>query len=102
MKISIIVPSYNEGSNVIRLAERLLPVLESAAWDFEVIFVDDSLDETPMLLRELHERDARFRCLHRERERGLATAVLAGFRIAEGDLFVVMDADLQHPPEIVP
>jgi dolichol-phosphate mannosyltransferase len=102
MKISIIIPCYNEGNNVIRLANRLLPILESLPNPFEVIYMDDSSDDTPTLLKELNERDARFRYVHRMHKRGLATAVLDGFRIATGDVFVVMDADLQHPTEIIP
>ncbi|NOU93073.1 glycosyltransferase [Paenibacillus sp. LMG 31456] len=102
MKISVIVPSYNEGNNVIRLAHRLQAVLESSTYLFEVIYVDDSTDNTPELLEELRLSDSRFTYVHRTNSRGLATAVLEGFRQATGDVFIVMDADLQHPPEMIP
>lgn len=102
MKVSVIVPSYNEGANVSRLADRLISVLERCRYEFEILFVDDSRDDTPLILQRMQEADSRIRFLHRDRERGLATAVLAGMRLATGDVFVVMDADLQHPPELVP
>jgi dolichol-phosphate mannosyltransferase len=102
MKISIIVPSYNEGDNVVRLAYRLKNVLESSPYPFEVIYVDDSTDTTPKLLEKLSLQDDRFKYVHRHYNRGLATAVIEGFKQATGDVLIVMDADLQHPPEIIP
>lgn len=70
--------------------------------DYEIIFVDDSNDQTFSLLSELARQDHRIRVFHRENERGLATAVVLGFSKAFGEIFCVMDADLQHPPEIIP
>ena len=69
---------------------------------YEVVFVDDSTDGTDKLIQAVAAMDPRVRLFHREGERGLATAVVSGFRRARGERLVVMDADLQHPPELVP
>ncbi len=69
---------------------------------FEIIFVDDSADDSPTVLKTLSEKYESVRYLHRDNERGLATAVVRGFEIARGDVIAVMDADLQHPPELLP
>ena len=101
MKISIIIPTYNEGLNVLSIADRIRNVAKHL-YDYELIFVDDSRDDTPAVLESLSEADPNVQVLHREGERGLATAVLEGFRMSTGDLLIVMDADLQHPPEVIP
>ncbi|GAB7191083.1 hypothetical protein NUM3379_17900 [Kineococcus sp. NUM-3379] len=101
--MSIVVPSRQEAENVRRLHSALVEVLSD--FDWEVIFVDDSDDETPEVLAELFAADPRVRFLHRpagSREGGLGGAVLAGFRLARSSVIVVMDADLQHPPQAVP
>ncbi len=68
---------------------------------YEVIFVDDSTDDTPDAIRRVMGENPNVRLEHRETEKGLATAVLKGFSLAEGDYIAVMDADLQHPPAIL-
>ncbi|HEX3016150.1 MAG TPA: polyprenol monophosphomannose synthase [Desulfobacteria bacterium] len=98
--LSVIVPTYNESQNVSLLSSLVAQVL--AAIDYELIFVDDSTDNTPQVLEELRGQDSHVRYLHREGERGLGTAVVNGFRIAKGEFIAVMDADLQHPPEALP
>ena len=69
--------------------------------DYEVIFVDDSTDDTPDAIKRVMEENPKVRMHHRETEKGLATAVLKGFSLASGDYIAVMDADLQHPPAIL-
>jgi len=101
--ISVVVPTRNEAGNVEALLDRLGPAL--AGTPAEVTFVDDSDDDTPDLVRSRIGRlNPRVRLLHRppgQRAGGLGTAVLAGLREARGEWVVVMDGDLQHPPELV-
>lgn len=103
-QVSIIIPTRNERDNVGELLSRLddafgrLPI--------ELIFVDDSSDETPDRIRESALSSAReIRLIHRhpgDRAGGLGGAVLAGLRVARGTWALIMDADLQHPPEVAP
>nr|WP_206204832.1 glycosyltransferase family 2 protein [Thermococcus sp. MV11] len=82
------------------LFERISGALKG--YDYEIIIVDDdSPDRTWELAERLAERFP-VRVIHRTNEKGLSSAVLRGFAEAEGDVFVVMDADLQHPPEVIP
>ncbi|MCS7256828.1 MAG: glycosyltransferase family 2 protein [Thermomicrobium sp.] len=100
--MSVVVPTRNEADNVEPLLERLLPHLPPGS---EVLFVDDSEDETPERISQVARRDPRVRLLHRPpgaRDGGLGGAVLAGFRAARCPWIAVMDADLQHPPELLP
>ncbi len=103
-QLSIIVPTRNEAGNVAALAGRLDQILRDRA--VEVIFADDSDDETPTAVVQAAAKSRhRIRLLHRppeERGSGLGGAVLAGMRIARAPWVCVMDGDLQHPPEIVP
>lgn len=102
--LTVIVPTRNESGNVAPLIARLGEAL--AGIDAEVLFVDDSSDTTPEQVRSTAvTASLPVRLLHRaakERVGGLGGAVLAGLRSAHGDWAVVMDGDLQHPPEVVP
>jgi dolichol-phosphate mannosyltransferase len=101
--ISLVVPSYNERANMQPLAERLEPALASTGQAFEVIVVDDhSPDGTAEEVRRLQATRPWLRLLVREGERDLSTAVIAGWRIAQGEVLGCMDADLQQPPELIP
>ncbi|MCR4656766.1 MAG: polyprenol monophosphomannose synthase [Lachnospiraceae bacterium] len=98
--ISIVVPTFNEAENVGNLVNQIDYALKGIP--YEIIFVDDSNDETPDKIRDIiDEMGDMIRLRHREGETGLATAVLEGFSLAEGDFIAVMDADLQHPPRIL-
>ena len=97
-KLSIVVPSFNEADNVRPLVEQLDEALSSI--EHEIIFVDDSKDNTPDVIREIQKEKPHVRLEHRVNETGLATAVLKGFTLATGDYIACMDADLQHPPKI--
>ncbi|MDD4860066.1 MAG: GtrA family protein [Dehalococcoidales bacterium] len=98
--ISIIVPTYNEADAVTPLVERLHKVLSSHS--YEIVFVDDdSRDGTADRIRALADRYP-VKVFVRKDKRGLATAVVDGLPYAEGRIIGVMDADLQHPPEIMP
>ena len=97
--ISIVVPTYNEKDNIRPLLSRIDGALPGI--DYEVIFVDDSKDETPQVIEEIAKENSHVVLHHRENEKGLATAVVKGFRLAKGDFVACMDADLQHPPEVL-
>jgi glycosyltransferase involved in cell wall biosynthesis len=101
--ISVILPTRNENSNIAPLLKRIERAVNGYA--IEVIFVDDSDDDTPQAIRcAARESTLAVRLIHRkngERTGGLGTAVVEGFRAAKGEWLCVMDADLQHPPEII-
>jgi len=100
--VSIVVPTYKEALNVKPLVERLHVVLSEAAMEYQVIVVDDnSQDGIDLVVRELQARSLPVRLIVRHDERGLSSAVIRGFREAQGDVLVCMDADLSHPPEKV-
>jgi dolichol-phosphate mannosyltransferase len=99
----VVIPTRNEAEGLGALWARLTTAL--AGIDAEVCFVDDSDDATPSALAALQAEHTEVRCLLRqgtERAGGLSTAVVAGLHMARGDLVCVMDADLQHPPELIP
>lgn len=110
--VSVVVPTRNEASNLQPLVDRVTAAL--AGTRFEICFVDDSDDGTADLLLamakeqpavQLARPQPTIRCLLRQgadRQGGLSTAVVAGLRMARGLYVCVMDADLQHPPELVP
>jgi len=97
--ISVVIPTFNERDNVGILCERIDKALRGIS--YEIVFVDDSNDDTPQVIEGLRQQDSRIRLCHRENGTGLATAVIDGFGLAAGKYIAVMDADLQHPPEIL-
>ncbi len=100
---SLVVPTYNERFNIGPLIERIGGVLKHEPLDFEIIIVDDnSPDETWKLAQEMAKENPHLHVIRREGARGLATAVVDGWKAAKGEILGVMDADLQHPPEILP
>lgn len=100
-KLSVVVPTFNEAGNVEELAHQVGEALEGI--DYNIWFIDDSNDNTPGVLKELCDKDTHCRYHHREgaEQTGLATAVIEGFNMADGDFLACMDADLQHPPAIL-
>lgn len=102
MQLSIIVPTYNEAPNVAELVRRV--AIETHGIDAEIVFVDDSTDTTPDVIRDVAASAALpVRLIHRDHPTGgLGGAVLAGFAAAAADACLVMDGDLQHPPEEIP
>lgn len=101
--LTIVIPTYNEKDNLQQLILQINDSLGSG-YDYEILFVDDSTDDSPGLLEELSasNADSKIRYIHRSGERGLASAVVCGFDKARGDILAVMDADLQHPPSLLP
>ncbi len=101
-EISVVIPVFNEAQNLRPLAARLVPTLEGCASAFEVVFVDDgSQDATFDTLRALHAEDPRLSALSFSRNFGKEIAIAAGLDHARGRAVIIMDADLQHPPEVL-
>ncbi len=100
--ISIIIPTLNERENLPELFQRIDHAMGTESSEYEVVLVDDdSPDRTWEKARELAD-DYPVNVVHRTEETGLATAILHGLEHARSDVLVVMDADLQHPPETIP
>jgi dolichol-phosphate mannosyltransferase len=94
-ELTIVIPAFNERTNVAILVERLRNALAGIAW--EAVFVDDnSPDGTAAAVREIGEQDDRIRCIRRIGRRGLAGACLEGMLSSQARYVAVMDADLQH------
>lgn len=101
--ISILIPVYNEEEMLPLLCERLLFIIESTYnYDWEVLFVNDGSSDTSLnKLYELRKKDSRINFLDLSRNYGKEVAMLAGFDYVTGDCTIIMDADLQHPPELI-
>lgn len=106
MLLSVIVPCYNEEENIEDFYKELMKneeFFKGRALDVEIIYVDDgSTDGTVREVRKLHEKDERVRLLSFSRNFGKEAAIYAGFQKAKGDYLVMMDADLQDPPHLLP
>lgn len=101
--ISIVVPGYNEETNIRALYNELLPVLKSTGSDFEIIFADDgSRDRTFEVIKSISAEDKHVIGLSLSRNFGHQVALMAGLQHAKGDIVIMMDADLQHPPSVIP
>jgi dolichol-phosphate mannosyltransferase len=100
--VTIIVPTFNERDNVAELVARTAVALEG--WDAEILFVDDSTDDTAAEVeRVAADSPIPVRVIHRsENTGGLGGAVVIGLEAAASDVCIVMDGDLQHPPELLP
>jgi len=102
-KLTVVVPFLNEAENLPVLYERLCAVLEKETASFEVLFVDDgSTDAGPAWVAARAAQDPRAKLLRLSRNFGHQLAITAGMDHADGDAVVIMDADLQDPPEVVP
>ncbi len=101
--ISVVLPVYNERETLQELVNRLTPILEeNAEGSFEVLFVDDgSRDGSDRIIDGFHARDSRIKAIHFSRNFGHQAALQAGLDAATGDAVVLMDADLQDPPELL-
>jgi glycosyltransferase involved in cell wall biosynthesis len=101
-QISIVVPTHNEEENVIELHRRLTKVFTSLEMSFELIFVDDSTDRTTSIIEGIIEEDSNVKLIRLTRSFGQANAISAGVDFANGSAIIMMDADLQDPPELIP
>ncbi len=103
VEISVVVPFYNEEENLPILVPELLEVLRGLGKTFEVIFVDDgSSDGSGEVLRGMATRYPSIRILTFKANRGLSAALIAGIKVARGDILVTLDSDLQNDPADIP
>ncbi len=102
--VTILVPAYNEHEVLHLLYERLVKLMnDNPNYNFEVLLVNDgSKDNTLEIMQELREKDKRFCYLNLSRNYGKETAMIAGLNYCKGDAVVIIDADLQDPPELIP
>jgi dolichol-phosphate mannosyltransferase len=102
LRLSVIVPTYNEALNIVNVVTQLAQLLDEPFGEsYEIIVVDDnSPDRTWEVAQNLSREIPRLRVMRRERERGLSTAVIRGWQAARGEVLCVIDADLQHPPDL--
>lgn len=103
-RISILIPCYNEESSLPLLYPELQALMDSLpAYDWEILFVNDgSHDMTLDLIRDLRKADSRINYVNLSRNFGKEAAMLAGFDYVTGDCMIIMDADLQDPPSLIP
>ena len=101
--LALVIPTLREAANLPALLDRVRAALDTTGVSYEILIVDDdSRDGTEELVTAIHAQDPRVRLLVRRGERGLSGAVLYGWRRTEAEILGVMDADLQHPPEMLP
>ncbi len=106
MKTIIVIPTFNERTNIQELVPRLTNELDAVGQEFGILVVDDnSPDGTGPVVEEMSSQDSRIMLLGREKKMGLGSAYVAGFKRAledNPDLIVQMDADFSHRPEVIP
>src|SRR5690242_894852 len=101
--VSVVAPVYNEEETLPHFYRRLTAVLEGLGEPFEVVLVNDgSSDHSYRVMRELHARDPRVRAVNFSRNFGHQAAISAGLEYARGQAVVIIDSDLQDPPEVIP
>ena len=103
-KVTILIPAYNEEESLPFLYERLEELINSIKnYEFEILFINDgSKDKTLELIKKYRNKDSRISYVNFSRNFGKEIAMLAGFDYAKGDCVIIMDADLQDPPELIP
>ena len=102
-KISVVITVYNEQDNIMPLAKTLYTVLETQAYDYEIIFVDDgSVDNTYKILRRAQTKICNLTIIRLKKNFGQTPAFSAGFSYATGDYIISMDGDLQNDPQDIP
>lgn len=101
--VSIVVPTYREAENIPILVPRIDQAMRDASLGYEAVIVDDDSDDgSTEAVASLAERGLPVRIIVRKGERGLSTAVIRGFDESSGQILICMDADLSHPPEVIP
>jgi dolichol-phosphate mannosyltransferase len=103
VKLALVIPTLCEAANISGLLDHVRSVLDPLDIPYEILVVDDdSCDGTPQVVLELARLDPRIRLLVRKGQRGLSGAILHGWQCTDAAVLGVMDADLQHPPELLP
>ena len=102
--VTLLIPCYNEEESIPYMRDALVKLMnDNTRYQWEVLFINDgSCDRTLSLLEHLHQQDKRFCYVSLSRNFGKEAAMLAGFDHARGDAVIIMDADLQHPPQVIP
>lgn len=101
--VSILIPVYNEEETLPMLYRRIVKILKDIDYKFEIFFVNDgSQDNSLNIIKEFRERDSNISYLNLSRNYGKEIAMAAGFDFIAGDAVIIMDADLQDPPELIP
>jgi len=99
---SLVIPTYNEATSIGKVCQEIVSVLDKVPYDFEIIVVDDnSPDGTWKIVEDLAKQNSKIKLLRRMQERGLGSAVVSGWKVAQGEILGVLDGDLQHPPEVL-
>ena len=102
-RVALVIPTLHEVESLRGVLRMAQDSLEAANTPYEILVVDDdSQDGTEELVRSISSQDSRIRLLVRKGERGLSGAILYGWRHTSAEILGVMDADLQHPPELLP
>lgn len=102
-KLSVILPTYNERENVFEVYNQIVKNIRPLNLDYEIIFVDDdSPDETIATVKSLRDQDTNVKYLLMSRRFGDQVSLMAGLDYASGDIVIIMDSDLQHPPRYIP
>lgn len=103
MELSVVIPVYNEAANVLVLYQRLQQAIQPLAIQYELLFVNDgSSDSSLALIKELAQQDPRVRYIDFSRNFGQQIAISAGLDKAKGKAVIILDGDLQDPPELIP
>ncbi len=103
LKLAMVIPTLNEEGNIARVLDLARAALDRARINFELLVVDDdSRDSTAAIVSAIGAKDPRVRLIVRKGQRGLSGAILDGWRHTNAKVLGVMDADLQHPPELLP
>lgn len=102
MLVSVIIPTHNESENVAIISKQIASVFEPLEEEYELIFVDDSDDDTPLRLLAIAEEDRNIRVIFLTRSFGQAAAIKAGLSKCSGEAAIVMDVDGQDPPNLIP
>lgn len=101
MILSVIIPCYNEENAIEITYKRVIEIIQK--YEYELIFVDDgSCDHTAQLIESISKSDTNVKYICFSRNFGKESAMLAGLKYSIGDCVVIMDSDLQHPPELIP
>ncbi len=102
-KLSVIVSVYNEEKALSKFYCEMIKVLENITWDYEIIFVNDgSKDKSRVILKEFSDKNNKVKVINFSKNFGHEAAMIAGIDNSNSDAIICMDADLQHPPELIP
>jgi len=102
LKISVVIPVYNEEANLDALMKRVLPVMKGMGKKFEIVLIDDGSRDNSLNMMKAFARGPFVKVVELTRNYGQHAAIMAGFSVCTGNIIVTMDADLQNPPEEIP